>query len=921
MRTRIIAAIAVLLIAALPAAGTLPVATDPVDLRAATNPIATDEVTYQAYARVFSDPHGCFVFGDPADQPGQVISPWAKGRACAVDYLSYAEVVNGALFLAQRFPDLVEVIRLDQAYDNPDYLSAGIPRVVATSTGDLQVLGRDRSPLYMFKVTDQSSSVPEAERQHFAYSLSIHGLERAGLEGGVRAMEDLVTWAACEKEEYVDSTPACDLEGPFPKPIVESDTDRPVPTAGEALAETVSYFFLPNPDGHKVGQKSDPVEIRGGDLNTSYVPGVSFARGNGNGVDLNRDWPAVGYTQRSHQPWSEPETRAFGEVLLDIRDQTSGNAFAGGIDLHGMTTARAFSYTLLGADQRDYRKNAVTVDTSLRTYEDQTARLTWSPYIGDSTGDGEADRPAVVPVADEWGTIYDTLGYTITGGLGNWMDDSRLGLGGVGINNEMALSNLAPNTIYEPALVQTHIDGNKGLIYSQIASLMYEDTIDREFRPGGRVGYVLNPTRMTEDGHTRAENPGLPAQTPIDVLLPCQDDVQPQLLGGGCEGATYATTGTESTLEFEVKGPEDGVWNGGMTVTSTRLATEQGATAGIHAGVRLERWDDMHADGGKWVVEKDLSRTAVTLNDPAPGLWRVVAPHAQGFPRRVTITFDPVTAEESPGQLPIDTSPMDFFTELNEYVPAGSELQAVTIADVIGGAGTLRDLDTLIVVHDLGRTEFLTEELGLAPGQVQQYLAGLRRFAEDGGNLVLTDAALHLLSEFDLVDADHVRQLGGGSAGSFVASAYQFSTGGDTVTYRDPEAYPLAAGLDLPGAAELSTGRRQAVEPTPLGYNPNSGSTHARMPFWGVERAAWEAHCDKAEPQLCTTATVAQAQSNTQLGDIGFGDGTIRIVGSLLPNPLRTDDHIADNRFGLASYAISYTAYQVFENLVDYQRP
>jgi hypothetical protein len=83
MRTRIIAAIAVLLIAALPAAGTLPVATDPVDLRAATNPIATDEVTYQAYARVFSDPHGCFVFGDPADQPGQVISPWAKGRACA----------------------------------------------------------------------------------------------------------------------------------------------------------------------------------------------------------------------------------------------------------------------------------------------------------------------------------------------------------------------------------------------------------------------------------------------------------------------------------------------------------------------------------------------------------------------------------------------------------------------------------------------------------------------------------------------------------------------------------------------------------------------------------------------------------------------------------------------------------------------
>jgi hypothetical protein len=312
----------------------------------------------------------------------------------------------------------------------------------------------------------------------------------------------------------------------------------------------------------------------------------------------------------------------------------------------------------------------------------------------------------------------------------------------------------------------------------------------------------------------------------------------------------------------------------------------------------------------------------VTLNDPAPGMWRVVAPHAQGFPRRVTITFDPVTAEESPGQLPIDTSPMDFFTELNEYVPDGSELQAVTIDDIIRGNGNrLRHLDSLVVVHDLGRTEYLTETLGLSARDAERYRRGLQRFAEAGGNLILTDAALHLLSDFGLVEADHVRQLGGGSAGSFVASAYQFSTGGGIVTYRDPERYPLAAGLDLPGAAELSTGRRQAVEPTPLGYNPNSGSTHARMPFWGVDRAAWEALCDKDEPQLCTTATVAQAQSNTQLGEIGFGDGTIRIVGSLLPDPLRTDDHIADNRFGLASYAITYTAYQVFENLVDYQRP
>jgi hypothetical protein len=924
VRTRLLALAVVLVIAAVPAAGTLPVAPEP-RLVTTVNPIATDEVSYQAFARVFSDPHGCLVLGGTLPSAGQVVSPWAKGRACAIDYLSYSEVVNGARFLAQRFPDLFEVIRLDEAYGNPDYTSAGLPRALAVADSDLKVLGRDRSPLYLFKVTDAASDIPEEERLHFAYSLSIHGLERAGLEGGVRAMEDLVTWAACEKDEHRDSTPACELEGPFPKPIVESDTDRPVPTAGETLRRTVSYFFLPNPDGQRAGQKSELVELRDGNVNPSYLPGVSFTRGNGNGVDLNRDWPAVGYTQRSHQPWSEPETRAFGEVLLDIRDRTASGVFAGGIDLHGMSAARAFSYTLLGADQRDYRKNAITVDTSLRTWEDQTARLTWSPYIGDSTGDGVQDRPAPLPVADEWGSIYDTLGYTITGGLGNWMDDSRIGLGGVGINNEMALSNIAPNTVYEPALNQTHIDGNKGLIYSQIASLLYEDVIDRTFRPAGRVGYVLDPERLTVDGRARPANPGLPAQRGYEVLLPCQDTVAPHALGGGCDGGTYATDGLTSTFEFEVHGPEDGVWNGGLTVTSTRLLTENGATVSgspVHATARVERLACDHGDDCEWVVEKDLARTAVTVNDPQPGRWRVVADHVSGIPRRLNVDFDPVTAEASDGQLPIDTSPMDFFTELNEHVEPGSELVAVAIEEVVTGAERLSELDTLIVVHDLGRREHLAG-LGLDAAAVDAYLATLERFAAEGGNLVLTDAALHALEDLGIVEDGSVAQLGGGSAGSFVASAYHFDVGEGLVTYRDPDTFPLAAGLDLPGAAELETGRRQAVEPTPLGYNPNSGSTHARMPFWGVDRGAWEARCHHDDARRCTTALVAQARSHTQLGEIAHGEGVIRVVGSLLPDPrvAPADDTIADNRFGLASYAITYTAYQVFENLVDHRRP
>ena len=878
----------------------------------AGNPIATDEPTYQAFGRAFSDPHGCLVHGDMAPPEDAMVSPYAKGRGCQTDYLTYEETLEGALFLERRFPDLVQVIRLDQAYDDPSMMSAGIARPLSVEDGNARAYGRDTSPLYMFKVTDRNSEVAEEDRLHFIYGLSIHGLERAGLEGGVRAMEDLVTWAACEKDDdRAADTPACDLEGPFPKPIVESETERDVPAAGDVLENTVNYFFLANPDGWRIGQKRSPVELRHGHPNVNYLLGPSYLRGNGHGVDLNRDWPSIGYTLKSHQPLSEPETRSFHDVFSDIRDRTSAERFAGGIDLHGMLTASAFSYTLLGADQRDFRKNEITVETSLRTYEDQTERLRWSPYIGDSTGDGEADRPALIPVADEWGTIYDTIGYTVTGALGFWMDDSRIGLGGVGINNEMALSNLAPNTAYEPALNQTHIDGNKGLIYSQIAALMFEDE-EISFEPGGKVGYVDNPLRIQDEGFPREENPGLPAQNDIDVFLPCQGALAQQL-PGNCGPGSFSASGTDAIYEFEVKGHADGIHNGGMTIRST---TPQQGVGAVHlaAGVTLERFDE---DSGTWVTQKQLSRTNTTYNDPEPGRWRIRFDMTSSMPRRVEITFDRHTAEAHPGQLPIDASSMDFFTELNEYVDEGDELEPVAVEALIAG-DDMTAYDTLVVTNNLGVASWLqdTEEgkgLGLSEGEVAAYFDSLRAFAEGGGNLVLTDGALHGLSSLGLVTEDAVVQDGG------LAGFYAFLTDADTLTYEDPDTYPLARGVGLPGAAERNRGERQAVEPTPLGFSP-SGASHARMPFWGVDRDQWEALCEAEEAVHCTTAATSSQGAHANLGEIALGDGVVRIAGTLLPDPLRQEDDRADNRFGLASYALTYTSYIVFGNLVDFGR-
>ena len=67
--------------------------------------------------------------------------------------------------------------------------SAGLPQQGVPA-------GRERSSLYLLRVTDER--VPDTDKKFFTFPLSIHGIERAGAEAGVRAAEDLATWAACE---------------------------------------------------------------------------------------------------------------------------------------------------------------------------------------------------------------------------------------------------------------------------------------------------------------------------------------------------------------------------------------------------------------------------------------------------------------------------------------------------------------------------------------------------------------------------------------------------------------------------------------------------------------------------------------------------------------------------------------------------
>ncbi|HEX2295567.1 MAG TPA: M14 family zinc carboxypeptidase [Actinomycetota bacterium] len=851
-------------------------------------PVATDSESYQTLGRVFPDPHACRADG----------SPWAKGTVCAVDFIQYQELLDGLDFLDETFPGFVEVYTLHEDFKcngKPAeskaaacdaFRSAGVPRTVqGTNTSE-----RDRLPLKMVRITDES--VPDKGKKYFVFPLSIHGIERAGAEGGTRAVEDLATWGACEKKtapDYVD----CEHEdNEAPHPLLEATPEKSV-TAGAALRRSAIYFIWPNPDGWRRGDRENGIAF--------------YQRYNGNGVDLNRDWPEQGWTYLPYTPWSEPESRAFGRVLQAIgpHDSRGRPKWTGGIDLHGMVDAKAFSFTLLGGTQRDYGKDQRVLQTVKGAWADAEARLAYSPRI--KPNDAPEQDPRQYGV--QWGTIWDTIDYTVTGAFGNWID-SPMGLNGDGIDNEMAfshLSNCGVGSCFDQDIEQLHVDGNKSLIYSMINYSLKRE--DQTFETKGRVGYVHNPGFVKERAKKIASGAAklrkLPQQDPIEDVVLDQSN--------------------EFTYEFEVEGPPK-VYNGGIEVviTCTNLQGVSPCSAGQahlekqggseHPGEEQndEEWETVNSYNGGGADAYMPGGQALHGNYPEPGLWRIRIEGGQaGFGFEADISFSDEAAWPDPGQKAFKASSMRFWQSLKKY--AKPRIGKLTVRQIRTTKRWQRRYDTIVITNRV------------YPGIGRK----LRKWvARHDGNLVLTDKALKMLwrglrvvprsasrADPDVVERS-VQRVG------VYAGYVNFATAEKAVTYDDP----LARKINQPGAAEgrscaaKQSGivraeactttdilhRRQTYEPVPLGYSLNEGGA----PLWYVLQSAFE----RAPGKQRAVAT-GQAQDEVTVGEIKLKGGRIRFVGALLPDPTKKYYH----PYGLSDYALTWAGYQLLQNLVQWK--
>jgi hypothetical protein len=265
---------------------------------------------------------------------------------------------------------------------------------------------------------------------------------------------------------------------------------------------------------------------------------------------------------------------------------------------------------------------------------------------------------------------------------------------------------------------------------------------------------------------------------------------------------------------------------------------------------------------------------------------------------------------------------MDFFKDLNRYVGDPAKLLTpVRVRDIVENPGMLAGFDTVFVANKFMPGASFTA------AQRDKYAAALRDFVRGGGNLVLTDGALSALPALGTgIAADRIR------SGVFYAGWADFDDGSGP-TY---DRHPLAKGVNKEGTAEGQAevdgqsfdNRHQTYEPVPLGYyvgpggsgNASCDSDRCDSPNWIVDQNAWKAAGGTTAGRTLVRESEepgSQSHTGTSLGELRFGSGTIRIAGALLPDPTESNYH----PFGLSSYALTYTGYQLVQNLMAYRRP
>jgi len=428
--------------------------------------------------------------GAPLAACGMRIFPEAANSQAYIQYSAnptgFREFQHGIEFLAQKYPRWVSVFSLSSKYGDLAK-SVGPDKIRPGADGDTG----DGLDVWVVKLTDHE--LPDVGKESLFFSLSVHGNERGGLEGGMRAVEDLAM-AAEGGGTIVDGVDNY-TSGTGKEPVFNEYE------VADVLAKEAVYFASFNPDGWAVG------DIVGG------TP-LPFARANGAGTDLNRQMPSKGSINLSRNPLTEPEAKYGVKAMHEVAEQGIGKLMAYGADVHGELTSRAYVDIMYPAGQFDSVKHRQLMAIAERTKSviDETLYAGIQNEIEEATGGNDregiedqipgfpgAARNTIPTMPAHWATVWDTLGYTDTGFIGDYLATD---LAVTGMDYEIMLNHTVPDKTWNVYLQENHINASRAIIKTAMA---YALTQSQDFNDknvvldtGGQAGYVINPVRVTD---------------------------------------------------------------------------------------------------------------------------------------------------------------------------------------------------------------------------------------------------------------------------------------------------------------------------------------------------------------------------------------------------------------------------------------
>jgi hypothetical protein len=416
--------------------------------------------------------------GAPQAACGGRIFPEAAATRAYVQFTpdptGFREFQHGIEYLAQAYPRWVSVTSLAAMYED-EAVSAGDDGIRSYDKDDTDD-GRD---IFVIKLTDHD--IPDKGKETLFFSLSVHGNERGGLEGGLRAAEDLAR-AAEDGGTITDGIDNYETTtGRKPK-FHEYDV-------ADVLKREAVYLVSFNPDGWAVGDHY-------------HDPPLPYERGNSLGTDLNRQMPTIGRIDEDRNPLEESEMFYGHRFMHKVASEGVNGLMAYGADVHGELTSNAYVDIMYPAGEFDSVDHRRLMAIAERTKSVIDATL----YQGiidqiEEARDGNSGSPDEdIPTKPaHWATVWDTLGYTDTGFIGDYLATD---LGVTGMDYEIFLNHTVPDKNWNVYLQENHINATRAIIKTAMAYALFQakEFNARNFKidPKGTAGYVFDPKPVTD---------------------------------------------------------------------------------------------------------------------------------------------------------------------------------------------------------------------------------------------------------------------------------------------------------------------------------------------------------------------------------------------------------------------------------------